>query len=365
MSKKGKFERGRILFPVLAALFVSGCFTARTGEFYQETKAARIEAWWSLVQDEQQFTIFSLVTVPLKLLLQGLDVGVINPLWDTAMTPVDACFPQHGQRFRVVDENGKPISGATVAVEGTYRGDKGVDFTFSKSVQDTGKTDREGFVSISRRHRNYELFDCLITAEGYHPRRVRLYADRTAFTPKADEKGREAITLSIDSVKAPLKTELRTFDIPYAGTHGEQEWVRAYDLVKGDWLPPHGRGVVADMNVSFIGSKEKGTKKTVLMPGASPLAFARLPVKPFCDPRYFVIDYTLPSQAAFETEVCILLEGEDMKHENVLDAVKEYIAYRVRREDGVHVGAFIPTGLGTRMRHLYNPTAGSQTLEYR
>ena len=44
---------------------------------------------------------------------------------------------------------------------------------------------------------------------------------------------------------------------------------------------------------------------------------------------------------------------------------KEYVIYRVRREDGVHVGALVPTLLGWDMRNVWNPVPGSRSLEYR
>lgn len=348
-----------------AALLLSGCMTARTGEFYQETKAARIGAWWKLTADDGQFHIYSVVSVPVKLLFQGVDVFVLNPLWDTVMLPVDAFYPEHGQTLRIVDEDGKPVQGAGVMVDGNYVGDGWADYTLSTSTRDVGVTDEDGRVTIRRRNRNHALFDCLIAAEGYHKRRVILHADRAAFAPKPDEKGRPVIALTVQRVRNPLEHPVRPFDIPFSWTQGEQNWVRGYDLVKGAWLPPFGRGERADVNFAGTFSKSKGTKRLVVRPGEGSVAFARLPMQQYCDPQFFAIDYDVPASANFETEVCLQLAGEDMKHDNVVDLAHEYIAYRIRRDDGVHVGAFVPTGLGTRMRNIYNPKAGSRTVEYR
>lgn len=347
------------------ALAVSGCMTARTGEFYQETKAARIGSWWGLTPDDGQFHIYSVVSVPVKLLFQGVDIFLLNPLWDTVMAPVDAFYPEHGQTLRVVDEDGKPVPGVAIVVDGNYAGDGWADYTLSTSTRDIGMTDADGRFTISRRNRNHSLFDCQIAAEGFHTRRVVIHADRPAFAAKPDEKGRPVITLTIQRVRQPLDHPVRAFDLPLAWTMGEQDWVRGYDLAKGAWLPPYGAGEKADVKVAATFSKAKRTKRVVLRPGDTGAAFARLPMQLHCDPRFFAIDYEMPVAAGFETEVCLQLAGEDMKHGNVLDATREYIAYRVRREDGVHVGALVPTGLGTRMRNVYNPTPGSRTLEYR
>ncbi len=369
MKRKWRARGGAWAAAVGGAVLLSGCFTARTGEFYQETKAARIASPWALTDEDRQLSIFSMIKVPFKVLFQGLDVFLFNPLWDMAMVPVDACFPQHGQLLRVVDEKGVPVADARVVVEGSYRKEKDgwTDYTFSQAGRDAGTTDADGLFSFSRRHRAYALFDCRVEAPGFHTRRVIFHANSAAGAPKADAKGRSAIEVTVNRVRDPIASPVRPFSIPIDWTRGEQEWVRGYDLAKGAWLPPFGRGEAADIAVAVTMSKAKGTKKVVLMPGESGAAFARLPTQPFVDPRYFIIDYTLPATANFSTEVCLQAEGEGQAHDNLLVADREYVAYRIRRPDGVHVGALLPTRIDARsgmMRNIYNSKPGSQTLEY-
>ena len=347
------------------AVVLSGCMTPRSGEFYQETKAARIGSWWRLTPDDGQFHILSVISVPVKLLAQGIDVFLVNPLWDTVMAPVDAFCSEHGRCLRVVDENGDPVAGAAIVVDGNYTGDGWADFTFSTETRDTGMTDEDGRFVVRRRHRNHAFFDCQIAAEGYHTRRVVLHADRAAFAPKPDAKGRPVTTLTLQHVRSPLDHPVRAFDIPFVWTQGEQDWTRGYDLEMGAWLPPYGTGRTADVVFAAVFSKAKGLKRVVLRPGESGAAFARLPMQLHCDPRFFAIDYEIPAAADFQTVFYLQCEGQKMKPEWRYDAATEYVAYRVRRADGIHVGALVPTGLGSRMRNVYNPTPGSLTLEYR
>ncbi len=353
----------KIVLP-LVLLTLAGCFTARTGELYQETKAARIEAWWALWESEYEFSFWAIFTVPVKMVFQGVDIAFLNPVWDTFMLPYDLAHFEYGKSIRILDGAGKPIPGATVEVEGSYRADKWVDYTLSNTVHDSGVTDEEGYVSIPRKNTHYEFFDCLVSAHGYHSRRAVIHLSRAAFAPTTNALGRAAIEIRLDKVRDPIDHPVRPFDIPFAWTYGEQEWVRGYDLAKGAWMPPFGSGECSDIEVMFTSSKEKGTKRILLQPGDSTASFARHPVKPFADPRFFVIDYEVPDGLDFSTEACLLVEGEDEKPENALDWEKDYLIYRVRREDGVHVGALVPTRLGTRMRNVYNPKPGSLSLEY-
>lgn len=348
---------------VLTGLALAGCMTPRTGEFYQETKACRIEAWWALTDFDRQFSIYSLFTVPVKLLLQGVDIALINPVWDTVMAPVDLFYPNHARHFRVVDEVGRPVAGAAVRLEGLYKTDGWADYTCSVTPVENGTTDEDGRVSFARRNRNYEPFDCLVAAEGYHARRFVLHADKATYQPVEDADGTPVTTLMVQALRAPIDHPVRPFDVPVPWTQGEQNWVRDYDLAKGAWLPPYGHGEQADVKVMARFSKAKGTKLVVLKPAEAPAAFARVPMRPHSDPRFFSIDYEVPAAAEFSTEVCLQLAEE--KHGNVLDLTREYLVYRIRRADGVHVGALVPTGLWSGMRNVYNPTPGSLSLEYR
>ena len=80
----------------------------------------------------------------MKLIFQGVDVAVVNPLWDTFMLPVDAFYPRHARTFRVVDGEGRPVAGASVSVDGMYRGDGWADHTCSTETRDVGISDKDG-----------------------------------------------------------------------------------------------------------------------------------------------------------------------------------------------------------------------------
>lgn len=352
---------------------LSGCMTPRTGEFYQETKSCRIGSWLALTEAEKQFTYYSLLSVPLKLIFQGVDVAVVNPLWDTIMLPVDVFYPRHARTVRIVDGAGRPVAGASVSVDGVYRGDGWTDHTCSTETRDIGITDEDGEFAVSRLHRGYRPFDCTVAAEGYHSRRFVLHANDPGEVP-------DPLVLTLDAVRDPIDHPVRPFRLPQSWTTGEQRWSRGYDLAKGEWMPPYGKGERADMTVEATCSatETNGLKRIVLRPGESGTGFARGILKPNLDPRFFVTDYEVPPQTDFETELGLMqvkrelvgawlqvtIGADASKASPWLKNGKEYVIYRVRREDGLHVGALVPTDLGF-MRNIWNPVPGSRSLEYR
>ena len=349
---------------------LSGCMTPRTGEFYQETKSCRIGSWLTLTEAEKQFTYYSLLSVPLKLIFQGVDVAVVNPLWDTFMLPVDAFYPRHARTFRVVDGEGRPVAGASVSVDGMYRGDGWADHTCSTETRDVGISDKDGAFALSRLHRSYRLFDCTVAAEGYHSRRFVLHASG------AETAAADPLVLTLDAVRDPIDHPVRSFRLPLSWTTGEQRWSRGYDLAKGAWMPPYGKGEHADMTVETTISASNRLQRVVLRPGESGTGFARATLKPNVDPRFFVTDYEVPPLTDFETEFnlvhqeitsagALLQVTNPPEGGSALKIGKEYVIYRVRREDGVHVGALVPTLLGWDMRNVWNPVPGSRSLEYR
>ena len=150
------------LYPMLAmttALALCGCKSSflapRTGEYFQTTRMGPgnsacaymlpLTAGGGCLMSEDLVVLgIPLVAVGIPVAGVGVvaDVCVASPIVDLVCLPYDLCQPSHGFYIRIVDENGRPVSGATV--EGT------LTHGFDMNADISGTTDELGELYVSR-----------------------------------------------------------------------------------------------------------------------------------------------------------------------------------------------------------------------
>lgn len=140
-------------------------FMFRTGEYYQQTRAAHLSAFSYLaLQVGTELPIVGWFFVfPVGVAGCVLDIAIINPIVDTLLLPYDLLCQRHGFYIRVFDEKGNPVENAQVEVFGR---DGGPDIVFTSCANYAGHTDSEGLFYIPRLE--YCLVRISVSAEGFH-----------------------------------------------------------------------------------------------------------------------------------------------------------------------------------------------------
>ena len=145
-----------VLLLVLALCGCKSSFLApRTGEYFQTTRMGPGNSACAymlpltvgggcLMSEDLAVLGIPLVAVGIPVAGVGVvaDVCVASPIVDLVCLPYDLCQPNHGFYIRIVDENGRPVSGATV--EGT------LTHGFDMNADISGTTDELGELYVSR-----------------------------------------------------------------------------------------------------------------------------------------------------------------------------------------------------------------------
>ena len=115
----------KAIFVLSLALMVAltgcktGMFAPRTGELFPGLCAGVFGAplglgiWGAQKSGYEWMIVFVVPGLPLAAVGFVADVCVISPLVDIVCLPYDLCQPYHGCYLRIVDEDGRPVQGAT------------------------------------------------------------------------------------------------------------------------------------------------------------------------------------------------------------------------------------------------------------
>lgn len=144
-------------------------------------------------------------------------------------------LPEAKVTAKVIDENGKPISGEEVAIafqmlKTTENG--------RESVLLKGFTDASG--SFTAAHATTGIIACRITKDGYY----KSYAE---YRFARSDKGRwqpwnPQVELVFRRIEKPVPMYIKELDIEIPITGKEV----GFDLIEYDWVPPHGKGKHSD-----------------------------------------------------------------------------------------------------------------------
>lgn len=210
------------MIAIVALLAAGGCqsmkengmLSPRSGELFQTTKMGTGVVASSCVFPTLMGRFYvqkghliglpvAIIFSPFAIVAPVLDLGVVSPLTDLACLPYDLSQPQHGFYIRIVDEDGKPISG--VHISGSVENDE--DIHLLSTTDFSGMTDEAGEFYVGR------LFKCKgsfrASAPGYMPwywgRKIKL----DGVKPEADGR----IVLQYGVKKSDLGTWKAKTDI--------------------------------------------------------------------------------------------------------------------------------------------------------
>ena len=196
------------MIAIVALLAAGGCqsmkengmLSPRSGELFQTTKMGTgvvasscvfpTALGWFYVQKGDLLGLpIAIVSSPLAIVAPVLDLGVVSPLTDLACLPYDLSQPQHGFYIRIVDEDGKPISG--VHISGCVVNDE--DSHLLSTTDLSGTTDEAGEFYVGR------LFKCKGSVEAKAPGYAPWLGSKSIRLPKNEKcsGGQTAVTNAI------------------------------------------------------------------------------------------------------------------------------------------------------------------------
>lgn len=197
------------MIAIVALLAAGGCqsikengmLSPRSGELFQTTKMGTgvvasccvfpTAMGWLAMQEGHLIGLpVAIIFSPFAIVAPVLDLGVVSPLTDLACLPYDLSQPQHGFYIRIVDEDGKPISG--VHISGSVENDD-EDFHLLSTTDFSGMTDEAGEFYVGR------LFKCKGSVEAKAPGYAPWLGLKSIRLPKNEKcsGGQTAVTNAI------------------------------------------------------------------------------------------------------------------------------------------------------------------------
>ena len=226
----------------------------------------------------------------------------------------DACIV-----FEVVDETGLPVPKAVVNCEALlppsarYKG-KSSD-TFS------GTTDAEGRVEV--RIVAYDDMKCVFTKREYYDS-VVTYRFHGRVTPDVVDgrwqpwASKETVVLKRIRNPIPMYAKRVDVDVPETGK------AVGYDLEKGDWVSPYGKGIVPDLAVTVTGQTDGTSEADTQM------------VVTFQNPGDGIASYTVPLSNDMPSG-SILVSAHEAPETGYDPEYRYAMRYRPKAEDQVNV----------------------------
>lgn len=197
------------MIAIVALLAAGGCqsmkengmLSPRSGELFQTTKMGTgvvasscvfpTALGWLAMQEGHLIGLpVAIIFSPFAIVAPVLDLGVVSPLTDLACLPYDLSRPQHGFYIRIVDEDGKPISG--VHISGSVENDED-DIRLLSTTDFSGMTDEAGEFYVGR------LFKCKGSVEAKAPGYAPWLGSKSIRLPKNEKcsVGQTAVTNAI------------------------------------------------------------------------------------------------------------------------------------------------------------------------
>jgi hypothetical protein len=179
-----------------------------------------------------------------------MKMSIFRTLAFCAYTTLTACGeerPQAAITFRVVDDFGKPVEGATVAMSTFHHWEPGEGF--GKDVTDifTGETNKEGIVTITGQSLRGEFSYSWRPLPGFY----RGGGGKQKFTSSIDGKWQPqnpAIDIVVKRVINPIPMYARKVgEMPNVLRIPEAGKPIGFDLIASDWVAPNGKGKTPDL----------------------------------------------------------------------------------------------------------------------
>lgn len=224
----------------------------RSGELFQTTRSGPGD-----IASFQMAAGVFLFPVGLPLIVTGgvcaiVDELVVSPVVDLVCLPYDLSRPRHGYFIRVTDDEGRPVAGAELSAVSH------VSHISSVSMKEV--TDDHGEIYASRLSRQHYIDNIRLSKDGFYESSsvVNLRSARTSFRPseaRPDADGRIVFNLRLRRISHPVEMVASSLDVPKA-VYERMSTALFFDCEKGAWLPPYGKGSIADLKLEIKLSRE-------------------------------------------------------------------------------------------------------------
>ena len=154
--------------------------------------------------------------------------------------------PNAAMTFRVSDDFGRPVEGATVAVSTFHHWQPGDGFGKDITEIFTGITDAKGEVTIVGRSGRGDFSYNLRPLTGYYGGGGGEYKFRSAADGKW-QPWKPTIDILVKPILKPIPMYARKVGVPQAVQIPQSGEPIGFDLVVSDWIAPHGKGTTADV----------------------------------------------------------------------------------------------------------------------
>lgn len=154
-------------------------------------------------------------------------------------------------RFSVTDYDGRPIQGATIALETAKK--RILPYARAEYKEFSCTTDKEGLAA-----ERFFCWDgkvlCTVSAEGFYPERIRDVGFKTNYDRKNKEtvflEDEKHVAIKLRMIKNPQKL-VRHRILKGNVSFPSKDGVFGYDLEIGDWVKPNGLGEHADFSLDY------------------------------------------------------------------------------------------------------------------
>ena len=230
---------------LLSCTFV-GCFLPepRTGNLYLSTR----QNVGYLTRPNSR----SDMAVALSIMLEPLlffGTFTTAPVWDTMCFPFDCYLKITGSEFLFLDDAGRAIRWCNVS----FYNDSLIDETSWHS-----KSSSRGYYSPGVNVNRTMGWSLAAAKSGYYP--LKIGNDTSLYMP-----GCQVITARLDRIISPIPLYVR--ELRFLPSKDTPWWIKrqnnnpvafdengfcfSYDFLKSDWLPPWGKGCVADISFQY------------------------------------------------------------------------------------------------------------------
>jgi hypothetical protein len=154
--------------------------------------------------------------------------------------------------FKVVDDTGAPIAGVKLNLKAFSHWVPGEAFGTDHFHSNTGITNEQGSGNVSIRSSRNEVY-CWVSKSGFYEQIVYKHLFREhklgAWHPKIEE-----FKVVLNRIRKPISLYANTMRVDGGDAGMEIPLLGkpcGFDLVRGDWTAPYGKGIITDLLISI------------------------------------------------------------------------------------------------------------------
>jgi len=247
MKQLKRIVTGGVMIVLFALAATCGCTTNRNGQIFLST----LEDWDRVANPPKGERWFLALFDPLVYVGYFVGMFTVGPVSDIVFLPYDLRLAREGTNIVVVDENMQPIPNASVRVD--YHG---------ACLSDRGMTDDMGIFRTGIKFDRIAYGWTNVEKSGFYPSSWFWRPTGGENSPLGNFNVQTTVLSRIVHPVDLIHREARFMGDSRDSWKGYEygKWrtladsgmgVR-YDFVRGDWLPPFGKGEIADVLVTPI-----------------------------------------------------------------------------------------------------------------